>query len=336
VSFGMTWWALSDLPHPHTKSRIDWIGVTLLAAALLLLNIGLGAPEADLEGSMAAQSSNWLPWVVGAAAMFVVFLLSQRRIRDPILDLRIFANRNLSAASGINLLVGFCIMVALVSVPIFINVAGGAETIQAALITGYLLCAFTVPMALAAIPGGWLSERLGYRSTVVAGLLIAIAGFWWMSLWRVEMAAQAIAFFDNLRQGPDPSQVRGTGFMVGGLALAGIGLGLTIAPILTAVVNGVGDQERGMASSLVIILRLIGMSISMSSMTAYGLRRTTALSREMITPEDALDLEKTARVALDVVTKIASEIALISLVVAVIAVGVAFLLRRGDELRMEN
>ena len=227
--------------------------------------------------------------------MFVVFLLSQRRIRDPILDLRIFANRNLSAASGINLLVGFCIMVALVSVPIFINVAGGAETMKAALITGYLLCAFTVPMALAAIPGGWLSERLGYRSTVVAGLLIAIVGFWWMSLWRVEMAAQAIAFFDNLRQGPDPLQARGTGFMAGGLALAGIGLGLTIAPILTAVVNAVGDQERGVASSLVIILRLIGMSISMSSMTAYGLRRTTALSREMIGPEDALDLEKTAQ-----------------------------------------
>ena len=68
----------------------------------------------------------------------------------------------------------------------------------------------------------------------------------------------------------------------------------------------------------------------MSSMTAYGLRRTTLLSRELIGPEDALDLEKTARVALDVVTKISSEIALISLAVAVAALGVAFLLHRGD------
>ena len=118
--------------------------------------------------------------------------------------------------------------------------------------------------------------------------------------------------------------------MAAGLALAGIGIGLTIAPIGTAVVNAVGDQERGMASSLVIILRLIGMSISMSSMTAYGLRRTTMLSRELIGPEDALDLEKTARVALDVVTRIAGEIALIALAVAVVALGVALLLRRGD------
>jgi MFS family permease len=330
VAFWLTWWALTDLPHVHVKSRLDWIGVTLLGGALILLNIGLGSPEIDLEGSTAAPSQGRLIWIAGAAVLFVVFLISQRRVRDPILDLRIFSDRNLSAASGVNLLVGFCIMVALVSVPIFINVAGGADTMKAALVTGYLLCAFTVPMALAAIPGGWLSERLGYRSSVVSGLIVAIVGFWLMSVWQVEMAAQAVAFFDNLRQGPDAAQIRGTGFMAAGLALAGIGLGLTIAPIGTAVVNGVGDQERGMAASLVIILRLVGMSISMSSMTAYGLRRTTVLSREMIGPEDALDLEKTARVALEVVTEVSGEIALIALAVAVTAAAVAMLLRRNE------
>jgi hypothetical protein len=50
----------------------------------------------------------------------------------------------------------------------------------------------------------------------------------------------------------------------------------------------------------------------------------------MIGPEDALDLEKTARVALEVVTKITAEIALIALAVAVVALGVAALLQRGD------
>ena len=85
-----------------------------------------------------------------------------------------------------------------------------------------------------------------------------------------------------------------------------------------------------MASSLVIILRLIGMSIGMSSMTSYALRRTPVISQQMLRPEDALDLEKTARVALEVVTKITSEIALIALAVAVVASAVALLLRRGD------
>src|SRR3954468_21259228 len=331
VIFCITWWGLSGLPRMHVKGGIDWIGVMLLGAALILLNVGLGAPEVGLEGSTALPSPHRLYWVAGAAVMFAVFLFSQRRVRDPILDLRIFANRNLSAASAVNLLVGFCIMVALVSVPIFINVAGAADTMKAALVTGYLLCAFTVPMALAAIPGGWLSERLGYRSSVVVGFATAIAGFWLMSLWKVEMAAQAVAFFDNLRRAA-PSAARGTGFMAAGLALAGVGIGLTIAPIGAAVINGVGEQDRGMASSLVIILRLIGMSVSMSSMMAFGLRRTTVLSRKMLGPDDALDLEKTARVALDVVTKITSEIALIALAVTAVALGVALLLRRSDVL----
>ena len=85
-----------------------------------------------------------------------------------------------------------------------------------------------------------------------------------------------------------------------------------------------------MAASLVIIVRLIGMSISMSSMTSYGLRRTTILGREMLKPEDALDFEKTARVAFDVVTRITAEMALISVAVAATAIAIAFLLRRGE------
>lgn len=329
VIFGITWWGLADLPHKHVQGRIDWVGVTLLGAALILLNLGLGSPEMALDGGAAPLSENRLYWVAAAVVAFAIFLVWQRRARDPILDLRIFSNRNLSSASGVNLLVGFCIMVALVSVPLFINVAGATDTMNAALVTGYLLCAFTVPMALAAIPGGWLAERLGYRISVLTGLAVGAAGFWLMSLWRVEMAAHAVAFFDGLAQGPS-ADTSGTGFMAAGLALAGIGIGLTIAPIGTAVINGVRDHERGMASSLVIILRLIGMSISMSSMTAYGLQRTTLLSRELLRPEDALDLEKTAQVALDAVTQITGEMALIALGVTLLAAATAMMLRRAD------
>jgi MFS family permease len=327
--FCVTWWGLAGLQRMDAKGGMDWIGVTLIGAALTLLNIGLGSPEISFEESTVPPPHHHMYWIAAAVVAFAVFLISQRRVRNPILDLRIFSNRNLSSASGVNLLVGFCIMVALVSVPLFINVAGAADTRKAALVTGYLLCAFTVPMALAAVPGGWLSQRLGYRWSVILGLIVAIIGFWMMSRWKVEMASQAVAFFDHLR-GPETLDARGTRFMAAGLALAGIGIGLTFAPIGTAVINGVREEDRGMASSLVIVLRLIGMSVSMSSMTAYGLRQTTALGREMLSPDDALDLEKTAKVALDVVTKVTSEMALIALALAVAAVGVALLLRRGE------
>jgi MFS family permease len=329
VMFVVTWWGLAGLRRAAATGGIDWVGVALLGIALVLLNVGLGSPEIASDVSTSPRQ-NQMYWVVGAVVAFVIFLISQRRLNQPILNLRIFSNRNVSAATAVNLLVGFCIMVALVSVPIFINVAGASDdTKQAALVTGYLLCAFTVPMALAAIPGGWLSARFGYRWSVILGLVVAIVGFVTMSFWKVEMARQAVTFFE----GPGASEradVLGTGFMAAGLVLAGIGIGLTIAPIGTAVVNAVGEQERGMASSLVIIVRLIGMSVSMSSMTSYGLRRTTILGREMLRPEDALDMEKTARVALEAVTQVTGEIALIAVAVAAAALGVAVLLRRGE------
>ena len=207
-------------------------------------------------------------------------LISQRRINEPILNLSIFSNRNVSAANGVNLLVGFCIMVALVSVPIFINVAGSRRHARAALVTGYLLCAFTVPMALAAIPGGWLSSATRLSLVRHRRPGVAIVGFLMMSFWRVEMASTGRRASSSTSAAAQCGRRARHRIHGGRAALAGIGIGLTIAPIGTAVINGVRDQERGMASSLVIILRLIGMSVSMSSMTAYGLRRTTVLGRK--------------------------------------------------------
>ena len=49
------------------KGGIDWIGVTLLGAALILLNVGLGSPEMGSDRSTAAPPQNRLYWVAGAA-----------------------------------------------------------------------------------------------------------------------------------------------------------------------------------------------------------------------------------------------------------------------------
>ena len=328
VMFWITWWGLAGLPRSAVKGGIDWIGVVLIGAALVLLNVGLGAPELGVETTAAPQHR--AAWVAGAAVAFGLFVIWQGRARHPLLDPRIFSNRNLASASGVNLLVGFCIMVALVSVPLFINVAGGTDTTTAALVTGYLLCAFTVPMALAAVPGGWLAGRAGYRRSVLLGLAVAAAGFWMMSRWQIDMATAAVALLDGAAAAAAVPAPGGVLFMAAGLLLAGVGIGLTMAPMSTAVINGVREADRGMASSLVIILRLVGMSIGMSAMTSYALRRTPVLSRQLLRPEDALDLEKTAQVALDVVVRITSEIALIALAIAVVAAVVASLLRRGD------
>ena len=62
------------------------------------------------------------------------------------------------------------------------------------------------------------------------------------------------------------------------MALVGIGLGLTFSPISAAVINSADENRRGVASALVIILRLIGMTVAISSLTAVALQRVNVLA----------------------------------------------------------
>ncbi|MCH8340336.1 MAG: hypothetical protein IIA51_02105 [Chloroflexi bacterium] len=255
----------------------------------------------------------------------------EQRVEHPLLDLKMFADRSLAAASGLNLLVGFSLMVGLVSVPLFINLAGAQDSGSGALVSGYLLSAFTVPMALAAIPGGWLADRFGYRLAAALGVLIALGGFGLMTQWQPEFASQAVEFFDGLAEagGPSSDSVAATRRMATGLFFAGVGLGLTIAPIGTTVINGVGESDRGMASALVIILRLIGMSLSVSTLTAYGLRRSTVLSRRLLEGVALTEIERIAEAALQVAARITVEMALIAAAVCAVSLIPALMLATG-------
>jgi MFS family permease len=112
-------------------------------------------------------------------------------------------------------------------------------------------------MALAAVPGARLSGRIGFRSTTLIGIALAIVGFALAgSTWRADT----------------PELV-----MSAQLALIGIGLGLTIAPIGTVVINAVDAARRGVASALVLIMRYLGMTIAIPSMTTYAFSRLNYL-----------------------------------------------------------
>lgn len=203
--------------------------------------------------------------------------------------------------------------------------AGARNSGQGALVSGYLLSAFTIPLALAALPGGWLAGRIGYRTTAAVGIMIAIIGFGLMTLWQSEMAAQAVAL---LTGGYMPQAAGGTLRMIAGLALAGVGLGLTIAPIGTAVINSVRETERGIAAAVVIILRLIGMSLCVSLLTPYGLRRTTEISTQLLQGAAAGDFARMAEAGVQAVTRVTTEMAWIALAVAAAGLIPALLLRK--------
>jgi MFS family permease len=207
--------------------------------------------------------------------------------------------------------VGSVLIIAMVDVPLFINILV-VDVQQAATDSGLLLSALTLSMAVSAYIGGRMTEVRGYRSVAVLGVVAIVAGFLATGLTWINLS--------------------GYFWMAIQLALLGIGFGLVMAPIGAAVVNAAPERQRGVAASLVIVLRLIGMSVGLSALTAFGLKRFNVLrTRVELPPLSDPGFSAAIADALQSVTlQVLADSFLVSAGIAVIALGVAFLLHASD------
>ncbi len=318
------WWVLRGVQGPRRVERFDVPGTVLLVLALVGLNVGLGAsPEtASTAGSfeeLQRGDSPYRAWLLaGAGVAFALFLVVEARTRHPLIRLDMFRRRNVLISSLTNLLVGFCLAIGLVSAPLLVNFRmespTSQEVQQAAYIAGVLLSGLTIPMALAAVPGGWLSERRGYRLPTATGVSLATVGFVLTGIsWQSDTSYW---------------------LMGAQMAMIGIGLGLTISPVGTAVLNEVDEDERGIAAALILVLRLIGMTVAVSSLTIYALERFDVLLADYmasgsLSVEETLLASQTA--SLEAAVAVIRELQFIGAVASLIAVLAALLMRGGRQ-----
>src|SRR5690606_25808076 len=104
----------------------------LLIGALVTFNIGLGGANIDVSVSTSIDNLAVLPqsatWLLPLSALLLgLFIFVEGRVRDPLIDLKLFRSRNLSAGSLTNLFVGYCLFIGLVIVPILVNVRVESE-----------------------------------------------------------------------------------------------------------------------------------------------------------------------------------------------------------------
>ena len=272
LAFALCWRALRDVPQQKRSGRLDLIGAVLIGLALAAFNIAVGSgAEAGSTSQFVEQTTPAYqgPLLIVAIIAFVGFVIRELRAEQPLLDLRLFKQRTFSGASLVNLGVGFALIVALGVVPLFINAVVASSTPNAtaaqilsdgAWYTGWVLSALTVTMAIMSLFIGRIVDRFGYRAPTLLGLFIAAIGFLMTSQWTVNTSYWQ---------------------MTPGLLVAGLGFGLVIAPIATAVINSAPSEERGVASALVIILRLVGMSLGGSIALSWGTQRVQALTAEL-------------------------------------------------------
>lgn len=255
---------LRHVPQQRAAGGFDLPGFVLLTVTLLSLNIGLSSISTSAAGVSLASV---VPLLGLSTATFALFIWTQRRSQRSLIDVTMFSKPGVAVATWLNLLVGMVIFIPLVSVPLLVNIrnldiigfAAISITVQeaalrdASLQTGLLMAAFTVPLAVASVVGGWLVNRLGAGRTTSLGLSIALIGF--ALSWPVLSL--------------DGSYLP----ILGVYLISGLGAGLTFAPIISAILDNVEEGERGSASAIVLGVRMIGMTIATSLLSAYLAQR---------------------------------------------------------------
>jgi len=263
-------WALMRRPGPTVMPReterpgwrsLDAPGLLLSSLALVALTMAFTGTQSEDGGSLFAGQSSLSPYAVPlvglAVAALAGFIWRECRTASPLIDVRLFVNRTVAAACAANFLVGAALIIAMVNVPLFINIAVAPTMEAAPLQSGLALAAFTLGMVAGSLAGGLLAGRAGYRPPALGGLALATGGFWLMGGWRMGLGLADLA----------PS-----------LLCCGAGFGLVISPLASAVINAAGEAERGVASSLVLIMRLTGMALGLAVLTTWGIERLNVLT----------------------------------------------------------
>ncbi len=249
-----TWAAAPAWPRIQTRGGLDAFGASLFTAALAAGLLGLtrlGEEDVGFPG----------PVELGLAALLLgtAAVAWNLRARDPFLDLRLLRDRTFSAAVVLSLLTGYALATAIIGAAVFVDRVRYAGPNEQQLVLGALALA----MAVGALGAGFAMRYLSAVLLSLIGLALSVGG--------LLLVAGA---------GPETDR----NLLIGGLALFGLGFGLTVTPRSTAAVEALGRESFGIASAGVTVARMAGMAIGLAVLTGFGSRRIESLSVVLVDP----------------------------------------------------
>ena len=245
LAITMCWIYLQDPPYLKNarSTRIDYIGFGLLALWIGCLQIMLDKGQDDDW-----FSSNFIRWLAfGAAAGFAAFLVWELLISNPIVNLRVLADRNLSIGVLMNLTVGAILYGTTAVLPQFLQNLMGYTATQSGLVLS--------PRGIGAIIG-----------SIVAGRIISkIDGRVWMAQGAVWLAL-SMYLIGNITLQIAPGNV------IWPIILSGFAITSIFVPMTTLSVATISREQMGDATGLTSLVRNLGGSVGISLVTAMVTR----------------------------------------------------------------
>ena len=234
------------LPESHgAPERLDPVGVTLVSAGVVGLvwalvranDIGWSSPE--IVGSLLA-----------GCVLLVAFVGWERRVRAPMVPMRLFRNRAFAVGNLTTFLMSGATFAAAFLITQEFQFARGYSPISTGL---RLLPFFGTPMIVSPLAGA-LSDRIGRRPIMLTGLALQAVGYTWVAA-RGSLATSWVE-------------------LVLALLIAGTGISMALPTVPTAVLNAVAETEMGKASGINYMAQRFGavfaIAISSAVFSAHG------------------------------------------------------------------
>ncbi len=240
---------------PNASRHIDLLGLVASALAAFCLLYGCTAGQED-----GFDDPLIVALLVGSVVLAVLFVLLEKHVSDPLIDLRLFASRPFCGALAANSVMNIVFAGVSFLLTLYLQEVRGYGPVAA----GLLLLPSTVTILLFNPIGGRVSARRGARWPVVVGVLLLGAG--------TLLAASIGRTYDYA-------------VLAAGLLVLGAGLGLMSIPLSDTAVAGPPEELAGTASGMFKVTSMLG--------GAFGVAVTVAVQQAVET-DQALDRAKAA------------------------------------------
>jgi predicted MFS family arabinose efflux permease len=204
---------------------------------------------------------------VAGFIMAVIFILVERKAKEPILPLFLFKSRTITLTSIIVFLMGLGMFGAISYVPLFVQSVIGVSPLN----SGYMLIPMMLAVILASIAGGFLINRVSTKLLVACAMGLMAAGFFFMSRMSVGTSVSQVIIY---------------------MIIIGMGMGLLMPTLTYAVQNATTAQHRGIATSTNTFFRAIGGTFGVSILGALMNNKMASGMRELAKKFDYIPKDK--------------------------------------------